>query len=73
MDAFANGGYTFFTFNLTPDFDYSQRQMPRDGHIRLEVKFAKALEKSINVIVYGIFDAQLQITKYRKIICDNVH
>lgn len=73
MEAFARGGYTFFTFNLTPDFDYNQRQMPRDGNLRLEVKFASPLEKSINVIVYGIFDAQLQITKDRKIICDNVH
>ena len=73
MEKFANGGYTFFTFNLTHDFDYTQSQMPRDGNLRLEVKFAGALAKSINVIVYATFDSQLQITKDRQIICDNVH
>jgi len=73
LEKFENGGYTLFTFNLTPDFDMHQCQMPRDGNLRLEIKFAKALAKSINVIVYGMFDSQLQITKDRKIICDHVH
>ena len=73
LKKFAGGGYTFFTFNLTPDFDYTQCQMPYDGNLRLEVKFAKPLPESINVIVYAMFDSQLQITRERKIICDNVH
>ena len=68
LDKFVNGGYTFFTFNLTPDFDYTQRQMPRDGNLRLEVKFAKPLDKAINVLIYATFDTDLQITKTGQII-----
>ena len=71
LEKFARGGYTFFTFNLTPDFDYNQRQMPRDGNLRLEVKFAKPLDKAINVLIYATFDSELQITKNREIV--NVH
>ena len=68
LDKFANGGYTFFTFNLTPDFDYNQRQMPRDGNLRLEIKFAEPLAKAINVLIYATFDSELQITKNREIV-----
>ena len=72
LDGFAHGNYTFFTFNLTPDFDMKQCQMPRDGNLRLEITFEKELSTSINVVAYGMFDTQLQITKDRSIICDNV-
>ena len=68
LEKFANGGYTFFTFNLTPDVDYNQRQMPRDGNLRLEIKFAEPLPKAINVLIYATFDSELQITKAREII-----
>ena len=71
LEKFGNGGYTFFTFNLTPDFDYNQRQMPRDGNLRLEIKFAEPLAKAINVLIYATFDNSLQITKEREIV--NVH
>ena len=72
LDGFAHGNYTFFTFNLTPDFDMKQCQMPHDGNLRLEITFEKELSSSINVVAYGMFDTQLQITKDRSIICDNV-
>ena len=68
MDRFAKEGYTFFTFNLTPEFDYNQRQMPRDGNLRLELKFAEPLVKAINVLIYATFDSSLQITKDREIL-----
>ena len=68
LEKFANGGYTFFTFNLTPDFDYNQRQSPHDGNLRLEVKFAEPLAKAINVLIYATFDSELQITKDREIV-----
>lgn len=73
LDNFEKGQYTFFTFNLTPDFDMTQQQTPCDGNLRLELKFAKALEKPINVIAFGIFDTQIQITKEKQIICTHVH
>ena len=68
MEMFSKGGYSLFTFNLTPDFCLAQAQMPRDGNLRLDMKFASPLEDSINVIVYGLFDAELQITKDKDII-----
>jgi hypothetical protein len=65
---FSTGNYSLFTFNLTPDFDMHQRQMPRDGNLRLEVTFEKELAASINVIVYGMFDTQIEITKDRDVL-----
>jgi len=67
LNDFTSGNYTFFTFNLTPDFDYNQTQLAKDGNLRLEIKFASATTEAINVIVYGLFDTQLQITKNREI------
>jgi hypothetical protein len=69
---FMENGYTFFTFNLTADFDYNQQQMAHDGNLRLDIKFEKALGEPINVIVYGLFDTQIAITKERQIITSNV-
>jgi hypothetical protein len=73
LEDFASGNYCFFTFNLTPDFDINQKQLPRDANLRLEIKFRKALPQSINAIVYGTFDTQIQITRDRQIICSHVH
>ena len=70
MDDFTNKGYTFFTFNLTPDFDMNQVQQARDANLRLDMTFASALTHAINVIAYGIFDAKIQITGNREIIPD---
>ena len=63
MGDFKNGGYTFFTFNLTPDFDMTSVQQARGGNLRLELKFGTALAESINVVLYALFDAEVQITK----------
>ncbi len=64
-------GHTFFTFNLTPDYCVSQTQKPQDGNLRLDVKFREALAEPINVIVYALFDGEIQITKDRQVICDH--
>ena len=42
--------------------------MPRDGNLRLEIKFAEPLAKAINVLIYATFDSELQITKNREIV-----
>jgi hypothetical protein len=72
MDEFKQG-YTFFTFNLTPDFDMNQTQQASGGNLRLELRFSKPLVDPINVIVYATFDATLQITRDNQVICDHVH
>ena len=68
MNDFANKGRALFTFNLAPDFDMFGPQAPRDGNLRLDLKFAKALPQAINVIVYGIFDGELQLGKDKQVI-----
>jgi hypothetical protein len=70
-DNFCNQ-YTLYTFNLAPDYDMSQVQVPCDGNLRLEIKFQSPLRESINVCVYGTFDAQIEITKDREVIRSHV-
>jgi hypothetical protein len=65
---FKNGGYSLFTFNLTPDFSMRQTQIAQDGNLRLDVMFAEALPEAINIIIYGIFDSELQITRTGEVI-----
>jgi len=72
LNDFIKNGYTFFTFNMTPDFDYHQQQMAHDGNLRLDIKFEKPLSEPINILVYGLFDTQISITKERHIIASNV-
>jgi hypothetical protein len=67
IDDFKNK-YPFFTFVLSPDFDIHQTQLPRHGNLRLDIKFNKAIEKGAAVIIYGIFDSEIQINKNRGII-----
>ena len=71
MEDFQNGPYTFYTFNLTPDYNYYQTQFPKSAPVRLDINFATALLMPINVIVYAIYDSQLEITKDRQINCAN--
>ena len=71
MEDFQNGPYTFYTFNLTPDYNYYQTQFPKSAPVRLDITFGTALLTPINVIVYAIYDSQLEITKDRQINCAN--
>lgn len=70
MQDFLEKGYCFFTFNLTPDFDMNQPQLPNDANLRLDLRFGQPLANAINVIAYAIYDAKLYITKDRQIITD---
>ena len=70
MSDFAENGYCFFTFNLTPDFDMNQPQVVKDSNLCLDIQFINALKESINVVVYGIFDGKIEITKDKRIIKD---
>ena len=62
-------GYTFFGFDLTPDgCDGCCFHLTRKGNLRIEMHFATALEHTVNVVVYGEFEAVLEIDKGRNII-----
>ena len=60
--------FPFFTFILAPDFDINQTQLPKQGNLRLEIKFAEALAESMIVLIYGIFDHEIQINKARTVL-----
>lgn len=60
--------YPFFTFVLSPDFDIYQSQLPRQGNLRLDIKFHKPLPKGAYVIIYGLFESELQITSNRTVL-----
>ena len=61
-------GYTF-GFDLTPDgCDGGFFHLTRKGNLRIEMHFATALEQTVNAVVYGEFEAVLEIDKGRNII-----
>lgn len=61
-------GYTLFAFNLSPDKVIAGHGQPlRDGNLRIEMMFAEALTKAINVITMAIFDDEIQISRLRKV------
>ena len=69
-DDFGNG-YTFFGFDLTPDgCDGGCFHLVRNGNLRIEIHFAAALAQTVNVVVYGEFEAVLEIDKGRNVIYD---
>jgi hypothetical protein len=59
--------YPFFTFVLAPDFDIHQAQLPKQGNLRLDIKFDTALVKASSLLIYGVFDSDIQINKNRTI------
>ncbi len=68
LDDFKNGT-ALYVFNLTPDLSYSGgcAQKFENCTLRLDMKFGKALETSINVIVYSIYDSSIEISSDRNI------
>jgi hypothetical protein len=64
-------GYNLYAFNLTPNLSVAgHAQLARDGNLRLEITMGTAQAFPINVIVMGIFDGRVEITKHRHIITD---
>lgn len=65
-------GSTLFVFNLTPDLTVGSgcQQAFRSGNLRLEMRFSEALSETINVLCYGVFDGQIEVTRQRNILLD---
>ncbi|KAK7093427.1 hypothetical protein V1264_007186 [Littorina saxatilis] len=65
------GGYTLFAFDLTADLsDQCHFEPVREGNLRLEVHFNKALPSTINVITYAEFDNVIEIDRSRNVLFD---
>ena len=69
MEHFKNG-YNLYIFDLTPDTTAQgpHRHLMRTGSLRLELGFKKNLTSAVTVILFGLIDAKLEITKMRDIL-----
>lgn len=63
-------GYTLWAFDLTPNADCQApyRNIAFNSSIRLELNFDKPLSKTINVLLFAVFDSKLEITALRDVI-----
>ena len=65
-----SGGYTLYCFDLTPTLTVPSAvlEVQKAGPIHLEAPFATPLQFPVNVLVYGQFDAHIEITKTREVV-----
>lgn len=63
-------GYNLYAFDLTPDAQCNApyRSIVYNSSLRLELNFAEPLKTTINVLLFAIFDAKLEITSLRDVI-----
>ena len=72
MDDYQDG-YTLWGFDLTADKcseDYYHS--PETGNIKLELRFAEALNTNVTAIIYADFNCILQITKNSEVITNYI-
>ena len=69
LEEFANG-YTIYAYDLTPDnnISASYKQAISTNNLRLELAFEDALPNTINVLLFGVFDSHIEITKLQDVI-----
>ena len=69
LEEFAKG-YTIYAFDLTADSDItaSYRQANVPHNIRLDLEFKTTLTRTINVLIYAVFDSVIEISKLRDVI-----
>ena len=62
-------GYTLYAFDLTPDANSNApyRSVVTTSSLRLEMSFDTVLPTAVNVMLFGVFDAKLEITKLRDV------
>ncbi|KAJ8018950.1 hypothetical protein HOLleu_42760 [Holothuria leucospilota] len=59
-------GYTLYAFDMTPDLaNGGHFNLRKNGNVRLEMQFDRALVRTVNVIVYAEYDAIVEIDKTR--------
>lgn len=63
-------GYTFYAYDMTADSNIaaSYRQANVAQNIRLDLEFKQTLTKTVNVLIYAVFDSTIEITKLRDVI-----
>ena len=68
-DKFLNG-YTFFAWNLTPDYLVKMQDPSRRSNIRLDLKFSEATATSLNILLYAVFDSTVMIDGSGNVVTD---
>ena len=63
-------GYTFFAWNLTPDYLGQTQDPTKRSNIRLDLKFAEATATSMNILLYCVFDSTVIIDCSGNVIID---
>lgn len=64
-------GYTLYAFNFTPDEECSQHvSLIKSGNIRLEARFRQPLPRTVNLVVYALFDSVIEVSNRRQILVD---
>lgn len=60
-EEFVNGGYTNFQWNLLNEYKNPNTQTHERATLQLDLAFADPLPESANVVLFGIFDANVMI------------
>lgn len=66
-------GFTIWIFDLSPDHGCGEcASPPRNGNVRVELKFSAATTETVNVLCYAEFRTFVEIDKYRSLISPNL-
>jgi hypothetical protein len=64
-------GYTLFAYDLSPDLsEEGYFNLAKEGSIRVELKFARGLPNTINVIAYAEFESIIEINREKQVLID---
>jgi hypothetical protein len=64
-------GYTLYAYDLSPDLAEDDHfNLTRQGSVRLYLKFANALPRTVTVIAYAEFENLIEIDRNRNIVYD---
>lgn len=66
-------GYAIWAFDLSTDIECGvSLAPPRNGNVRVELKFAEATNETVNVICYAEFRSFIEIDKYRSVVLPRI-
>src|SRR5277367_4837888 len=63
-------GYTFFAWNLAPDYQGLPQNPTQRSNIRLDLKFASPTSASMNIVLYCVFDSMVMIDGSGNVVTD---
>ena len=66
------GGFALYSMDLTPSLidDNQLFELVKSGALRMELKFVRALLRSVTVVVWAEMDSVLEIDRSRQVLTD---